>query len=131
MKVKLLLILSLSTNIFAQMTVSHDGVEYGEVTSPITGRVWLDRNLGAKEVCTSIDDKNCFGDYYQWGRGSDGHEKYKSRVVTTPAKSLTHAGKYFINWWKGSTGDSWIHGDAKGIERKKYGQKLMVVPYVL
>jgi len=50
------------------------GLEYGMVKSPITNRVWLDRNLGASRVCKHYDDIACFGDYYQWGRGSDGHE---------------------------------------------------------
>lgn len=33
------------------------------VTSPHTGRIWMDRNLGASRVCTSINDEQCFGDY--------------------------------------------------------------------
>jgi len=51
------------------------GVTYGTVTSPYTGRVWLDGNLGASQVCTAYNDSTCYGDYYQWGRGTDGHEK--------------------------------------------------------
>jgi hypothetical protein len=39
-----------------------------------TGKVWLDRNLGARQVCTSSTDAACFGDLYQWGRAKDGHE---------------------------------------------------------
>jgi hypothetical protein len=39
-----------------------------------TGRVWLDRNLGASEACKTLTDLNCYGDYYQWGRGKDGHQ---------------------------------------------------------
>jgi hypothetical protein len=31
-------------------------------------RVWLDRNLGAKQVATSIDDSDAYGDYYQFGK---------------------------------------------------------------
>ncbi len=64
-------------------TIVHNGVTYGTVTSPVTGRVWLDRNLGASRVCQSIDDKQCYGDYYQWGRGADGHEKPNSSISTT------------------------------------------------
>lgn len=59
-------------------TLTHDGLEYGAIISPYTGKTWLDRNLGASRVCTSIDDKECFGDYYQWGRQADGHEKKDS-----------------------------------------------------
>ena len=45
-----------------------------EVTSPGTGRVWMDRNLGAERVASSNTDALAFGDLYQWGRGADGHQ---------------------------------------------------------
>ena len=64
-------------------TIVHNGVTYGTITSPVTGKVWLDRNLGASRVCQSIDDEQCYGDYYQWGRGADGHEKANSSISTT------------------------------------------------
>ncbi len=54
------------------------GNTYKTVKSPYTGKVWLDRNLGASRVCTSFDDSQCYGDYFQWGRDSDGHEKQNS-----------------------------------------------------
>ena len=44
-----------------------------EVTS-LTGRIWMDRNLGAEQVATSSTDALAFGDLYQWGRGADGHQ---------------------------------------------------------
>lgn len=60
-----------------------NGLKYCPATSPYTGKLWLDRNLGASEVCTSPDDAQCFGDYYQWGRYSDGHEKANSSTTTS------------------------------------------------
>ena len=45
-----------------------------EVTSPVTGKKWMDRNLGADRVATSSTDALAFGDLYQWGRGPDGHQ---------------------------------------------------------
>jgi len=45
----------------------------GEVIS-VTGRIWMDRNLGASRVATSIDDADAYGDLYQWGRLTDGHQ---------------------------------------------------------
>lgn len=45
-----------------------------DVTNPITGRTWMDRNLGASQVATSITDTASFGDFYQWGRAADGHQ---------------------------------------------------------
>ncbi len=73
-----------------QTTIVHNGTEYKVLTSPITGKQWLDRNLGATSVCTKsrddfksdkeyiTDQKACFGDLYQWGRLKDGHEKINS-----------------------------------------------------
>ena len=55
---------------------------FKEVTSP-TGRVWMDRNLGASRVATSMDDELAYGDYYQWGRGADGHQKLNSDTTST------------------------------------------------
>lgn len=43
-----------------------------EVTSS-TGRIWMDRNLGAKRAATAADDFEANGCMYQWGRGNDGH----------------------------------------------------------
>nr|WP_320009862.1 hypothetical protein [uncultured Desulfobulbus sp.] len=55
-------------------TEGGEAFEVGTVTSP-TGRVWMDHNLGASRVATSYDDKEAYGNLYQWGRGSDGHER--------------------------------------------------------
>jgi hypothetical protein len=52
-------------------------------TSPDTGKVWLDRNLGARQVCTSSTDAACYGDLYQWGRAKDGHESRTSGTTET------------------------------------------------
>ncbi|MCP3867727.1 MAG: hypothetical protein GY703_06455, partial [Gammaproteobacteria bacterium] len=38
----------------------------------------MDRNLGASRVATSSTDEQAYGDLYQWGRGTDGHEKRNS-----------------------------------------------------
>ncbi|CAC9647409.1 hypothetical protein [uncultured Gammaproteobacteria bacterium] len=65
------------------------GLAYSLVTSPRTKRVWLDRNLGARQVCTSSTDADCFGDYYQWGRAKDGHESSTSGTTTILASSIT------------------------------------------
>lgn len=45
-----------------------------EVKSSITGRIWMDRNLGASQAATSPNDEKAFGDLYQWGKPSDGHQ---------------------------------------------------------
>ncbi len=56
---------------------------YGTVTTA-TGRVWLDRNLGATQEATSSTDAAGYGDYYQWGRPADGHQtKYLTNNNST------------------------------------------------
>ncbi len=64
---------------------------YSTITSPTTGRIWMDRNLGAKRDCTSFDDSSCYGYYYQWGRGTDGHEESNSDTTSNIASSTTPA----------------------------------------
>lgn len=80
-----------SNNDTTNDTITHKGYSYKIITSPITGKKWLDRNLGAYSVCTKsrddtttpyandaayvADQKDCFGDYYQWGRLADGHQE--------------------------------------------------------
>jgi hypothetical protein len=62
----------------------------GTFTS-VTGRVWMDRNLGATRVAQSATDRLAYGDLYQWGRGTDGHEKINWTSVTagTPVNLTT------------------------------------------
>lgn len=45
-----------------------------DVYNPATGKIWMDRNLGATRVAQSSTDYEAYGSLYQWGRGSDGHE---------------------------------------------------------
>jgi len=76
-----------------------NGRAYNTVLSPKTGRVWLDRNLGADRVCLSKTDLNCYGDFYQFGRPSDGHEKRNSATLngghSTSIAPTTH--KFFTS----------------------------------
>ncbi len=54
-----------------------------DVINPITGRTWMDRNLGASQAATSSTDTASFGDLYQWGRFADGHQCRTSATTTT------------------------------------------------
>jgi len=84
-------------------SVTHNGITYGGVQSPYTGKVWLDRNIGAARVCQTFDDTACYGDYYQWGRNTDGHEDFRSDTTTTlatamyPVQPTSIADKFIIN----------------------------------
>jgi uncharacterized protein (TIGR02145 family) len=60
-----------------------------DVLNPVTGRTWMDRNLGASRAATSSTDTQAYGDLYQWGRGADGHEKRNSSTTTTLSDSDT------------------------------------------
>jgi len=48
----------------------------------LTGRTWMDRNLGASKVADSINDVAAYGSYYQWGRFSDGHQCTNSGITS-------------------------------------------------
>ncbi|PRY90834.1 FISUMP domain-containing protein [Mongoliibacter ruber] len=63
-------------------TTSSFGTLIVDVTNPITGRTWMDRNLGASRAANSSTDTEAYGDLYQWGRGSDGHEKRDSPTIS-------------------------------------------------
>lgn len=56
------------------------------------GRIWMDRNLGASRVATSSNDSEAYGDLYEWGRGTDGHEKRTASLTTdlSPADDPQH-----------------------------------------
>jgi hypothetical protein len=71
------------------VTFTYNGasVTYGTVSRAYGGGVgtkcWLDRNLGATRVATSSVDVNSYGDLYQWGRGTDGHQIRTSATTST------------------------------------------------
>ncbi|MCH2225865.1 MAG: hypothetical protein MK066_13935, partial [Crocinitomicaceae bacterium] len=56
-----------------------------DVTNPITGKTWMDRNLGASQVATSVTDTNAYGDLFQWGRGAEGHQCRNSANILMQA----------------------------------------------
>jgi hypothetical protein len=53
------------------------------VTNPVTGKTWMDRNLGATKVAVSHTDTEAYGDLYQWGRLADGHQCRNSGTTAT------------------------------------------------
>ncbi|TVQ17575.1 MAG: hypothetical protein EA361_02285 [Bacteroidetes bacterium] len=58
-----------------------------DVITPITGRTWMDRNLGAWQVATSSADEAAYGDLHQWGRFADGHQCRTSPTTDTLSNS--------------------------------------------
>ena len=54
-----------------------------DVINTTTGKIWMDRNLGATQEATSSTDSNAYGDLYQWGRRADGHQCRTSATTAT------------------------------------------------
>ena len=61
-----------------------------------TGRIWMDRNLGATQVATSSTDAASYGDLYQWGRAADDHEKRTSSIINASSPTDTPGHGDFI-----------------------------------
>ncbi len=86
------------------------------VTNPTTGKIWMDRNLGAAQAATSSTDANAYGDLYQWGRGADGHQCRNSMMTNLSSSSDQPGHGNFVivsgNWrspqnsnlWQGANG---------------------------
>ncbi|MFZ4545675.1 MAG: hypothetical protein ACOYOA_16620 [Saprospiraceae bacterium] len=53
------------------------------VMSPQSGKIWMDRNLGAAVAASSSTDVNSYGDLFQWGRRADGHQCRNSATTAT------------------------------------------------
>jgi uncharacterized protein (TIGR02145 family) len=76
----------------------------------------MDRNLGASQVATSSTDAAAYGDLYQWGRCSDGHEKRTSGTTTTLSSTDTPGHGNFITTgssphdWRSSKNDNLWQG---------------------
>jgi len=67
-----------------------------EVVNPATGVIWMDRNLGASRAAMLSTDADAYGDLYQWGRGTDGHEKRTSQTTSTLSSSDSPGHDKFI-----------------------------------
>ncbi len=99
----------------AEVQAMMDAISATDVVGP-TGKIWMDRNLGASQVATSSTDADAYGDLYQWGRGTDGHEKRTSGTTTTQSAGDTPGHGDFIegsedwhstgndNLWQGVNG---------------------------
>jgi hypothetical protein len=124
---------NVDTIYFVAYATTKDGkTQYGKVLtlprtvqSPYTGKVWMTSNLGAITTPVSpspTPDVSSYGNLYQWGRTSDGHEiaqPTKSTQTTNLAADYTNTTSSFItnssgtqdwltsenpNLWQGTTG---------------------------
>jgi len=85
---------STGTSYGAQISFTTTEPIYTVTTS--TGRIWMDRNLGATSVATSLIDAQGYGDLYQWGRGKDGHQLRTSTTTSNQSTSDIAGNALFI-----------------------------------
>jgi len=85
-------------SMYASGTVFCGGVvtEIVDVVNPVTGKTWMDRNLGASQVATTSTDAASYGDLYQWGRRADGHQCRTSPTTSTLSSTDQPAHGSFI-----------------------------------
>lgn len=98
---------------FVSKVVQFQGSEYKTVQSPVTKKVWLDRNIGAARVCQIATDTACYGDYYQWGRYMDGHQNSNS---STSTEQITDINSTMNQEFIIKHGD-WTTADTDGLQR--------------
>lgn len=68
-----------------------------EILTAGTGKTWKRWNLGAAREATSSTDAGSYGDLYQWGRNTDGHEQRNSATVSGPVASGTEGASFITN----------------------------------
>lgn len=75
----------MKTKLLSAMLIASSVFSYAQttVTSSVTQKVWMDRNLGATQVATSLTDADAAGDLYQWGRKTDGHQLRTATVASS------------------------------------------------
>lgn len=61
-----------------------------------TGKVWMDRNLGATRQATSTTDSEAYGYLYQWGRGNDQHQFRTSNTTSASSNNNFPGHSFFI-----------------------------------
>ena len=82
-----------TANDTSKVRFTYNGKEviYGIIISSVTGKKWLDRNLGATQAASASDDYKGYGDLFQWGRPADGHQliNWTSSTTGTPVNGTT------------------------------------------
>lgn len=106
--------------------LQYNGLTYIPVISAYTGVAWLDRNVGATKACSTprsiyssdaqyiANEKACFGNYYQWGRNSDGHELQDSPTSTQQLDTLIGNNQFILS---SNNKEDWTTSDKDGSAR--------------
>ncbi|NBS19297.1 MAG: hypothetical protein EBS74_05845 [Flavobacteriia bacterium] len=113
----------------SEMVYDADGLGYLTVKSS-TGKIWLDRNLGATRVARTSTDHLAYGHLFQWGRSYDGHQKinwtgpnsgtpatgHTTVRADTPTHDLFIGGDSGIKDWRTTESNTlWDDGTIKGV----------------
>ena len=88
-------------------------VTYGTVNGQY-GTCWFDRNLGASRVATAFNDVQSYGNLYQWGRLTDGHQLRSSELTNTQSNSDIPGHGDFIHGgidWRSPKNDNLWQGE--------------------
>jgi uncharacterized protein (TIGR02145 family) len=100
------------TSAVAQSLTNHETLVV-EVKSK-TGRIWMDRNLGATQAATTSTNAASFGYLYQWGRASDGHQLRTSAISSNLSNQDVPENALFIlvlnspnDWYIGQSDQLW------------------------
>lgn len=72
-----------------KFTYKNVSVTYGTVVGA-NSRCWLDRNLGASAPSVNGNETNSYGDYFQWGRGADGHQVTAATLVSSQMTNVAN-----------------------------------------
>ncbi len=107
------------------MSMSTISLNVNTITTS-TGKVWMDRNLGAAQVATAGGDQASYGSLFQWGRAADGHQLMTwssgtagssvnapvsgSSTTSTVTTNSTQMLVNYSNWYIGTSparGDLW------------------------
>jgi hypothetical protein len=104
------------SNTFHPINCDGSGMVIKDVLNPTTGKIWMDRNLGASRVATTNTDASGIGDLYQWGRLKDGHQCRNSSTTATQSSGDVPGNANFITngAWRSTTNDNLWQG-ASGI----------------
>ncbi len=99
---------------FAKPIVTEEGkfsyYELPPIKTAVGELIFLDRNLGA--LSSDVNTSDSWGDLYQWGRTTDGHEKRMSDTTLVLSNNFeTGHGKFIVDEKKSN--DWMIHSDDK------------------
>jgi uncharacterized protein (TIGR02145 family) len=85
-------------------TYKGQAVAYKTVRA-LDGKIWLQQNLGSPQVAFGSLDRASIGDYFQWGRWDDGHQRPNSPTITGGPSLMnpSHIASGNMNFIKGTT----------------------------